>query len=131
VNHNTASASEIFTAAMQDWDRALVIGRSTYGKGLIQQSYLLGDGSGMRITIGRYYTPAGRNVQGPYFTNTDWLAPYLEDLPSNGYTSLLPVPEDKKYIIIINSIVLVYYLVFLLIIRMNTEWNYYNDFLMA
>ena len=97
VDKNTASASEIFTAAMQDWDRALVIGQSTYGKGLIQQSYKLGDGSGMRITIGRYYTPAGRNVQGPYFAKSDWLAPYLKDLPANGYTSLLPVPDDKKF----------------------------------
>ena len=97
VDKNTASASEIFTAAMQDWDRALVIGQSTYGKGLIQQSYKLGDGSGMRITIGRYYTPAGRNVQGPYFAKSDWLTPYLEDLPANGYTSLLPVPEENKF----------------------------------
>jgi len=97
VNQNTASASEIFTAAMQDWDRALVIGQSSYGKGLIQQSYKLGDGSAMRITIGRYYTPAGRNVQGPYFAKEDWLFPYLNSLPANGYTKDLPVPENNKY----------------------------------
>ena len=97
VNQSTASASEIFTAAMQDWDRALVIGQSTYGKGLIQQSYLLGDGSAMRITIGKYYTPAGRNVQGPYFAKKDWLTPYLSSLPDNGYTRNLPVPETSKY----------------------------------
>lgn len=97
VNQSTASASEIFTAALQDWDRALVIGQSTYGKGLIQQSYLLGDGSAMRITIGRYYTPVGRNVQGPYFAKEDWLTPYLSSLPANGYTRNLPVPEERTY----------------------------------
>jgi len=97
VNQSTASASEIFTAAMQDWDRALVIGQSSYGKGLIQQSYLLGDGSAMRITVGKYYTPAGRNVQGPYFANEDWLRPYLTSLPSSGFTRNLPVPESSKY----------------------------------
>jgi len=97
MNYNTASASEIFTAAMQDWDRALVIGQSSYGKGLIQQSYLLGDGSGMRITIGRYYTPAGRNIQDPNYKNTEWLTPYLQDLPANGYTNSLPIPEEKRY----------------------------------
>ena len=97
VNQSTASASEIFTASMQDWDRALVIGQSSYGKGLIQQSYLLGDGSAMRITIGKYYTPAGRNVQGSYTATQDWLVPYLSDLPTNGYTRALPVPQQRKY----------------------------------
>lgn len=97
MNQYTASASEIFTAAMQDWDRALVIGQSSYGKGLIQQSYLLGDGSGMRITIGRYYTAAGRNIQNPHYKNTEWLTPYLKDLPANGYTTALPIPENKRY----------------------------------
>lgn len=97
VNQSTASASEIFTAAMQDWDRALVVGQSSYGKGLIQQSYLLGDGSAMRITIGRYYTPSGRNVQGSYTATQDWLIPFLKDLPANGYTNQLPVPEARKF----------------------------------
>ena len=97
VNKSTASASEIFTASMQDWDRALVIGQSSYGKGLIQQSYLLGDGSAMRITIGKYYTPAGRNVQGSYTATQDWLVPYLDKLPENGYTKDLPVPQQRKY----------------------------------
>ena len=97
VNQSTASASEIFTASMQDWDRALVIGQSSYGKGLIQQSYLLGDGSAMRITIGKYYTPSGRNVQGSYTATQDWLVPYLDKLPANGYTRQLPVPQQRKY----------------------------------
>ena len=71
----TASASEIVTGAMQEWDRALVIGEMTYGKGLIQQSYLLGDGSAVRLTIGRYFTPTGRMLQRPFKfdSSQDWV----------------------------------------------------------
>ncbi len=75
TNGVTASASEIFTGALQEWDRALVLGEMTYGKGLIQQSYLLGDSSAVRLTIGRYYTPTGRILQRPFEfdTSTDWV----------------------------------------------------------
>ncbi len=70
IDNNTASASEIFVSAIQEWDRGLVLGFPSYGKGLIQQSYKLGDGSTIRLTIGRYYTPTGRNVQKP--VNDSW-----------------------------------------------------------
>lgn len=75
TNPVTASASEIFTGAMQEWDRALIIGEMTYGKGLIQQSYLLDDSSAVRLTIGRYYTPTGRILQRPFQfdTSQDWI----------------------------------------------------------
>ena len=66
VDENSASASEIFAGAMQDWDRAVVVGRRTFGKGLVQQEYNLPDGSHMRMTIARYHTPSGRIVQTPY-----------------------------------------------------------------
>ena len=92
----TASASEIFVAAMQEWDRAVVLGVSTYGKGLIQQSYKLGDGSNIRLTIGRYYTPTGRHLQRTGTNNNDWLQPYRDALRKNSLTKDLVVTDDLK-----------------------------------
>jgi len=66
VNEGTASASEILVGALQDWDRATVVGRRTFGKGLVQEQYELSDGSGLRLTIARYYTPLGRSIQKSY-----------------------------------------------------------------
>ena len=62
----SASASEILSGAIQDWDRGLIIGRRTYGKGLVQRPIDLADGSQIRLTIARYYTPSGRWIQKPY-----------------------------------------------------------------
>ena len=66
VNETSASASEILAGALQDWNRATIIGRRTFGKGLVQQQFMLSDGSELRLTIARYYTPVGRNIQKPY-----------------------------------------------------------------
>lgn len=66
IDENSASASEIFAGAIQDWDRGLIIGRRSYGKGLVQRPIEFGDGSAMRLTISRYYTPTGRSIQQPY-----------------------------------------------------------------
>lgn len=66
VDELTASASEIFSGAMQDNDRGLILGRRTFGKGLVQQPIELSDGSEMRLTVQRYYTPSGRSIQKMY-----------------------------------------------------------------
>ena len=62
----SASASEVLIGALQDWDRATIMGRRTFGKGLVQEQYSLSDGSALRLTIARYYTPSGRSIQRPY-----------------------------------------------------------------
>ena len=66
IDEFSASASEIFSGAIQDNDRGLIIGRRSFGKGLVQQQMILSDGSAIRLTVARYYTPSGRSIQKPY-----------------------------------------------------------------
>jgi carboxyl-terminal processing protease len=77
ANEGTASASEILIGALQDWDRATIIGRRTFGKGLVQEQYELSDGSGLRLTVARYYTPLGRSIQKSYSAG---IKVYQEDM---------------------------------------------------
>ena len=66
IDEGSASASEIVSGAVQDWDRGLIVGRRSFGKGLVQKPYSLPDGSAIRLTVSRYYTPSGRCIQKPY-----------------------------------------------------------------
>ncbi len=66
MNEGSASASEVLAGALQDWDRATIIGRRSFGKGLVQEQYTLTDGAALRLTVARYYTPLGRSIQKSY-----------------------------------------------------------------
>lgn len=72
IDEGSASASEIVAGAVQDWDRGWVIGRRSFGKGLVQEQYPLGDGGALRLTVARYYTPSGRCIQRDYKHNNDY-----------------------------------------------------------
>ena len=75
IDEASASASEILAGAIQDWDRGLIVGRRSFGKGLVQNEIELPDHSALRLTVARYYTPTGRCIQKPYNDSTDY---YLE-----------------------------------------------------
>lgn len=77
IDEWSASASEILAGAVQDNDRGIIIGRRSFGKGLVQEPVMFRDGSGMRLTVARYYTPTGRSIQKPYDEGVD---KYYEDL---------------------------------------------------
>jgi carboxyl-terminal processing protease len=66
IDEYSASASEILAGALQDLDRATIVGRRSFGKGLVQQQFPFGDGSALTLTVARYYTPSGRSIQKSY-----------------------------------------------------------------
>ena len=106
VNQYSASASEIFSGAMQDWDRAVIVGRRTFGKGLVQRPLNFTDGSMLRLTVARYYTPSGRCIQKPY-TMGDRKS-YSDDLAERGregeyyHLDSIHLPDSLRYTTLIN-----------------------------
>ena len=100
VNQYSASASEIFSGAIQDWDRGVVVGRRTFGKGLVQRPFPFADGSLIRLTIARYYTPSGRCIQKSYDKGNDAYARDIIDRYNNGeLTSAdsIHFPDSLRY----------------------------------
>lgn len=92
VDENSASASEVVSGALQDNDRATIVGRRTFGKGLVQTDFSLSDGSSVLLTTARYYTPSGRSIQRPYSSGTDeYYRSYLEQLLDESYADSMTV----------------------------------------
>lgn len=84
INENSASASEIFAGAMQDLDRGVIVGRRSFGKGLVQEQFAFDDGSALNLTIARYYTPLGRSIQKSYKKGYAAYQKELEDRFNDG-----------------------------------------------
>lgn len=101
VNEGSASASEIVSGAIQDHDRGLVVGRRTFGKGLVQQQYELVDDSNIRVTISRYYTPSGRLIQKPFDGSSEDYAYELSsrdiDAATDANKFKEKVPDSLRY----------------------------------
>ena len=106
VNENSASASEIVSGALQDWDRAVLVGRRTFGKGLVQNQFQLPDGSMMRLTVARYYTPTGRCIQRSYKDGVDEYNNDFNTRYNNGelYSAdSIHLPTGEKYFTKVNN----------------------------
>lgn len=95
----SASASEILSGAVQDWDRGLIVGRRSYGKGLVQRPIDLSDGSQIRLTIARYYTPSGRFIQKPYDDVKAYRNDLLERYENGEFTNIdsIKLPDSLKH----------------------------------
>lgn len=101
INENSASASEIVAGAIQDNDKGVIVGRRSFGKGLVQREMELGDGSAVRLTIARYYTPTGRSIQRPYDNgNKAYYEDYLSRYKNGELKSIdsIKVDDSLRYV---------------------------------
>lgn len=106
TDENSASASEILAGALQDWDRGIVVGRRTFGKGLVQNGFTLTDGSMIRLTIARYYTPTGRSIQMPYNEGYDkYIESYLKRFNNGELLTVdsIRLPDSLKFTTLVNK----------------------------
>lgn len=100
IDEGSASASEILSGAIQDWDRGLVIGRRSFGKGLVQKPFKMPDGSAVRLTISRYYTPTGRSIQRPYDEGKENYRKEIRERLKNGEllsADSIQLPDSLKF----------------------------------
>jgi carboxyl-terminal processing protease len=93
VDEGSASASEVVAGAVQDWDRATIIGRRTFGKGLVQEQYPLSNGAALRLTVARYYTPTGRSIQKSYGNGRD---AYYDEILERFHSGEVVHPDTVK-----------------------------------
>lgn len=102
INENSASASEIVAGALQDNDKGTIVGRRSYGKGLVQREMALGDGSAVRLTVSRYYTPTGRSIQRPYENgkNDEYYNDYYKRVSNDELNdeSHIPVADSLRFV---------------------------------
>jgi len=96
VDEGSASASEIVSGAVQDNDRGTILGRRTFGKGLVQEQVQLADGSAVRLTIARYYTPTGRCIQRPYGKDEDYYGDFYDRIKSGELYEADSISVDEK-----------------------------------
>ena len=100
INENSASASEILAGAIQDNDRGTIVGRRSFGKGLVQREMDFDDGSAVRLTVARYYTPTGRSIQKPYLNGIEAYSKESDSRFTNGelyFKDSIKTPKTPKY----------------------------------
>ncbi|MDU1889087.1 MAG: S41 family peptidase [Dysgonomonas sp.] len=107
INEGSASASEILSGAVQDWDRGVIVGRRSFGKGLVQRQFPLPDESILRLTVARYYTPVGRSIQKPYTSgdinsyNMEFIERYNKG--EMMHADSIHFPDSLKYTTLVNK----------------------------